>query len=159
RKVVAIHTCRRRDVAFNHCTDFPFDGSAESQASAAMYEPVAISSGNKMNCTPSATACSAKVVARLRFASRSCSTDGSGTTANRSARAADGPAELGACAPVRAEAINAVTKTTTVKRTIFMDLDHNPGTAGSVLSSGVFQGYSSGSKAGIDHRGTRQFAR
>src|SRR6478672_11066459 len=75
---------RRREVDLNHRTDLPFEGSAESHVSKERYEPVAISSGNRTNCAPWATACSAKAVARLRFASMSWSTDCIWTTAIRS---------------------------------------------------------------------------
>src|SRR5262245_11760832 len=80
-----------------------------------------MSSGNKMNCAPCATARSARPVARLRFASTSWSTDGICTTARRTDRAADGPAEFGTCAAGCAQDIRAVTKSTTAKRSIFIE--------------------------------------
>src|SRR5262249_55474172 len=83
---------------FNHWTDLPFEGSADSHVSKDRYDPVAMSSGNSTNCAPWFTACSAKAVARFRFASMSWSSDAIWTTAMRRLRSVAAADGVGTCA-------------------------------------------------------------
>src|SRR5262249_60840470 len=83
---------------FNHWTDRPFEGSADSHVSKDRYDPVAMSSGNSTNCAPWFTACSAKAVARFRFASMSWSSDAIWTTAMRRLRSVAAADGVGTCA-------------------------------------------------------------